>query len=75
MSESAEKGNNWMWYKVIIRGRSGNNGEGTAIMDVSVPNSDVLSQNAYKKFILIISKTEIQNLCIADIQQRMWSLP
>jgi hypothetical protein len=48
-------------------------------MDISVPNGDVLSQNAYKifdkKFILIISKTEIQNLYIADFQQCMCNLP
>jgi len=46
-----------MWYKVTIHGRSGKNGKGIVIMDISVPNSDVLSQNAYKifdkKFILI----------------------
>lgn len=79
MLESAEKGNNGMWNKVTIHGRSGKNGEGIVIMDISVANSDVLSQNAYKifdkKFILITSKTEIQNLCIADFQQCMCNLP
>jgi len=48
-------------------------------MDISVPNSHSLSQNDYKifdkKFILIISKTEIQNLCIVDFQQCMGNLP
>jgi len=50
MSESAEKGNNEMWYKATIHGRSGKNGEDIVIMDISVPNSDVLSQNEYKIF-------------------------
>jgi hypothetical protein len=48
-------------------------------MDIAVPNSDVFPQNAYaifdKKFILIISKTKVQNLCIADFQQCMCNLP
>ena len=65
--------------KVTIHGRSGKNGEGIVIMDISVPNSDVLSQNAYKifykKFILIISKTEIQNLRTAEFQQCTCNLP